>query len=104
VSTPVRLAAAVDEALVTGDVVRLMSLQHGTGSIVEFTLPADSSLIGRSLGTLELPSDAVLLVVHRNAEVRPAGADLVLAAGDELVFLAGEGAEQGLRERLRRTP
>lgn len=100
VSTPVRLAAAVDEAVVTGEVVRLMSLQHGTGSIAEFTLPADSALIGRPLGTLELPPDAVLLVVHRDREVRPADAELVLAAGDELVFLAGGDAEQGLRARL----
>jgi trk system potassium uptake protein TrkA len=100
VSTPGRLAAAVDEAVLSGDVVRLMTLQHGSGSIVEFTVPAASELIGRPLGGLSLPADAALLAVHRDKTVQPPSAELQLAAGDELVLLVATDGEARLRAQL----
>lgn len=100
VSTPARLAAAVDEAVETGQVVRLMQLHQGGGNIVEFTLPADSALVGRPLGSVSLPPEAALLAVCRDKVVQPPTADLRLAAGDELVLLAAGEAEAQLRAAL----
>jgi trk system potassium uptake protein TrkA len=101
VSTPVRLAAAVDEAVVSGHLVRLMNLQQSGGSIVEYTVPTDGRLAGMPLAPLALPPGAVLLGVYRSGELALPAAVPTLAAGDELVLLIAGDAEAELRAQLR---
>ena len=47
VNTPRLMTALVEEAVEIGDLVRLLTLQTGVASLVEFTVPADSHVIGR---------------------------------------------------------
>jgi trk system potassium uptake protein TrkA len=100
VSTPGSIVASVEEAVSTGDVVHLMTLQHGQGSIVEVTLPAASRLVGRHVTALDLPNDAALLGVSRGAGLLPSGPELVLQAGDEIVLLVSADAEERVRSRV----
>lgn len=102
VSTPRRLAAAVEEVVTVGDVVQLMTLQQGAGSIFEFTLPPGSPLVDRTPDGLPLPADAALLAVLRGNVVHAPSAELELAAADELVLLVSPDAEARLRDRLLR--
>lgn len=102
-STPGTLVAAVEEAVLTGDVVRLLTLQHGSGAIVAITLPPASELVGRTLAELDLPADAALLAVTRTRSLLPPEPGLRFAAGDELILLVAEDAEDEVRRRLRRT-
>src|SRR5690242_6871857 len=71
VSTPVRLAAAVDEAVLIGQVVQLMPLHEGGSTIVEYTVPGESRLAFLPTADLALPAGAVLLGVYRDRELLP---------------------------------
>ncbi|MGN6606162.1 MAG: potassium channel family protein [Jatrophihabitans sp.] len=101
VSTPSALVSLVEEAVTVGDLVELMTLQQGQGTIVAVTVAAGSRLDGSDLAGLGLPDGAVVVGVRRDGGVLVPGPTLVLQAGDELVLAASAGAEDGLRERLR---
>jgi trk system potassium uptake protein TrkA len=101
VSTPSTLVAAVEEAVSQGEVIRLMTLQHGEGNIIEVTLPAASRLVGRPLADINLPTDAALLTIIRSGNVLTPAPDLELRAGDELVLLVAPQIEDRIRDHLR---
>ncbi|MDT4997510.1 MAG: trk/ktr system potassium uptake protein [Pseudonocardiales bacterium] len=101
VSTPVALVAAVEEAVSSGEVVRLMSLQHGHGNIIEITLPETSHLVGKRIAHLDLPADAAPIAVARGKNLLTPVPDLVLRAADEIVLLVAPHVEDQVRARLR---
>ena len=100
VSTPSTVVAAVEEAVSRGDVVRLMTLQHGEGNIVEFTLPPTNRLVGRPLADVNLPGDAAFLAVLRGRTTLTPASDLVLCADDEVVLLVAPHVEGQVRTNL----
>jgi trk system potassium uptake protein TrkA len=101
VSTPRSLVASVEEAVTTGDVVHLMTLQHGQGSIIEVTLPAGSPLSGRPVTALDVPGDAALLGVARDGTgLLTPGHEVLLQGGDEIVLLVAADAEERVRAAL----
>lgn len=100
VNTPRLMTALVEEAVEIGDLVRLLTLQTGVSSIVEFTVPQESPLVGRTLGSVELPPDSTVVAILRDdAPISPSPDDVV-EAGDELFFIATIAAEDGLRAVL----
>ena len=66
VNTPQLMTALVEEAVEIGDIVRLLTLQTGVASIVEFTVPHDSHVIGSTVGGIEWPEDATLVAILRD--------------------------------------
>jgi len=100
VSTPVRLAAAVDEAVLIGQVVQLMPLHQGGSTIVEYTVPPESRLASRPVAELALPAGAVLLGVYRNRELLSPEPALPVQEADGLVLLVATEAEPELRTSL----
>lgn len=100
VSTPSIMTALVEEAVETGDLVRLLRLEAGGTALSEFRVPAEHWLAGRRVGTVSWPQDAPLVAVVRDGAPRHATADEVLEAGDELFFLAAAAAETALRRLL----
>ena len=93
VSTPRIISALVEEAVSVGDVVRLFSFRQGQATLVELTLPDDSSCIGKTVEEIELPDNASLAAIVRDGRViSPTAAD-VFSAGDELLFVASATAE-----------
>jgi trk system potassium uptake protein TrkA len=101
VSTPRILSALVEEAVTVGDVVRLFTLRQSESNLVEFTLPDDSPVIARQVGSLSWPSDAVLVVIARDGRVIQPTPQDTLEAHDELLFVAAPEAEPHLKELLR---
>ncbi|GAB3540147.1 TrkA family potassium uptake protein [Arthrobacter tecti] len=100
VNTPRLMTALVEEAVEIGDLVRLLTLQTGVSAIVEFTVPQDSLLIGRTLGSIDLPMDCTVVAILRDdAPITPSQDDVV-EAGDELFFVAAIAAEDALRDAL----
>lgn len=97
VSAPHRLVAAVEEAVIVGQVVRLMSLQQERTCIVEITLPANSNLAGTQVSALELPDGAMLMTILRDREVMQPRPEFNLEAHDELVLLTAADVEDELR-------
>lgn len=100
VNTPRLMTALVEEAVEIGDLVRLLTLQSGVASIVEFTVPSTSALLGRTLDSVQWPADAAVVAILRDDQpITPCGDD-VIESGDELFFVTTIAAEDGLREVL----
>lgn len=97
VNTPRLMTALVEEAVEIGDLVRLLTLQTGVSSMVEFTVPQDSALIGRTLGSVDWPADSTVVAILRDdAPITPSPDD-VIESGDELFFITTIPAEDELR-------
>ncbi len=100
VSSPRLLAAMVEEAVAVGDLVRLMTFQQSDANLLELTLAEDSSVIGRTVGSLDWPQDAALTAILRDGRVLVPAADDALEAGDELLLVASVDVEPQLNALL----
>lgn len=100
VNTPRLMTALVEEAVEIGDVVRLMTLQTGVASLVEFTVPADSPMVGRTVGQIEWPADCTLVAILRDQKPIPPSRDDVVDHRDELFFISTIAGENELRALL----
>ena len=101
VSTPSSLVSLVEEALNVGDLVELMTLQQGHGTIVALTVPPESPLVGQHAADLPLPADSALLCVRRDGAMTVVEPGLVLEPGDEVVLAASATVQAVIRDRLR---
>jgi trk system potassium uptake protein TrkA len=100
VSTPQLITALVEEAVSVGALVRLLQFQGGSAHLVEVTLAEQSPANGRSLADLDLPRDAtVVAVVREDRLVVPRG-DTTLTAGDEVLVLVLQNAEDAVQRLL----
>lgn len=95
VSTPRLMAALVEEAVGTGDLVRILTFQDSATHLFEVTLSAGSPLVGERVGTLELPPECSLVAIVRGNQPQ-APADGTFDVGDKLFFLASEAASSEL--------
>jgi trk system potassium uptake protein TrkA len=100
VSPPHILTAMVEEAVTTGDLVRLFRLEGGQVSVVEMKLADDSPAIGRALYELRLPTDCAIVAVLRDGHVVIPQPETVLGANDEIVALAPPDSEHPLRDMV----
>lgn len=100
VSTPRMLVALVEEAVSVGDLVRLFSFRQGAAELVEMTLPADSSVVGRSVGSIAWPTDTAPVALVRGHSVKSPAANDVLEPGDELLFVATPEREPELQSLM----
>jgi trk system potassium uptake protein TrkA len=100
VNTPQLMTALVEEAVEIGDLVRLLTLQTGVSSLVEFTVPHDSHVIGLTVGGIDWPEDATLVAILRDQAPITPSRDDVIDGGDELFFVTTIAAEDRLRELL----
>ena len=100
VSTPRIMTALVEEAVETGDLVRLLTLKSGQTSLVEFTVPAGHWVDGRRLGSVSWPDDVTVVSVVRDTRPITPSDDDVLEAEDEVFFLTTVAAEERLRSLL----
>ncbi|WP_285243571.1 NAD-binding protein [Pseudarthrobacter sp. fls2-241-R2A-127] len=104
VNTPQLMTALVEEAVEIGDLVRLLTLQTGVASLVEFTVPHDSHVIGMTVGDIHWPEDATLVAILRDQAPITPSRDDVIDGGDELFFVTTIAAEDRLRELLSSAP
>jgi trk system potassium uptake protein TrkA len=100
VSPPHILTAMVEEAVTSGDLVRLLRLEGGRVSIVEMTLASDSPGVGKPLYETRMPSDSAVVAILREGHVVIPQPETVLTAGDEVVALAVPEVEQVLRDAI----
>lgn len=97
VSTPRLLVSLVEEAVSVGDVVRLLTLRRGGANILGVTLPDQTPLAGRPVSKVGFPRDAALVAILRGGRVIVPEPDVPFEPGDELLVVAPEEAEAGLR-------
>ncbi len=88
VSTPRMLTALVEEAVTVGDLVRLMTFQGSNANLSELRLNTDSPVLGKTVGEVAWPQDAVLVAILREGNVLVPSPQMPLEAGDELLVVA----------------
>lgn len=98
VSTPRIMTALVEEAVSVGDLVRLFTFHQSGASIYEITLPEDSPVIGRRVGTLKLPGGLVLSAIIRSDSPMLPDGDDTFAPMDQLLLVVDATGEQFLPE------
>ncbi len=104
VSTPRMLSALVEEAVSTGDLVRLMTFKRSTTNLSEFTLPDESRLVGVRVRDIAFPGDAVLVAIIRDGLPLTPERDRAFEGGDELLFIVTADSESDLAEMLADEP
>ncbi|HEX4217910.1 MAG TPA: TrkA family potassium uptake protein [Acidimicrobiales bacterium] len=100
VSTPQLMTALVEEAVSVGSLVRLLRFQGGSAHLVEVTLADDSPAAGQALVDLGIPREATVVAVVRGDRLVVPRGDTRLAAGDEVLVLVTEEAEDGVQQLL----
>lgn len=100
VSTPRLMAALVEEAVTVGDLVRLFTFHQSNTNLVELTMPEDSPFVGRSVRDVQWPHDVVLVAILRDNTIQTPDSDRSLEAGDELLFVTPQDAEDQLSQLL----
>ncbi len=100
VSTPRIISALVEEAVSVGDVVRLFSLRKGEANLVQITLPDNAIAFGKTIGEISFASNSSLAAIVRDGGVISPQPHMLLASGDELLFVATALAESELKSCL----
>ncbi|MDQ4149385.1 MAG: TrkA family potassium uptake protein [Actinomycetota bacterium] len=100
VSPPHLLTSLVEEAVVVGDLVTLLRLEHGKVLLVEFTLTETSPAVGKVVGELSLPPDCSLVAVVRGGHVIAPSPETPLMIGDEILALTAPETKEQLESVL----
>lgn len=93
VSPPQLLTSLVEEAVTTGDIVRIFTLEGGGVALVEFTLDESSPAVGKVISELELPIDCAIVAIVRDKHVIVPRDETPLMVGDEVIALASPDQE-----------
>lgn len=100
VSTPHAIAAGVEGAIDIGHLVRLMGLRQGHANLTKYTLPQDSPLVGRTVGSMTLPPNTMLATVQRGRRIIVPTPEEHFEDGDELLFVADESADGDIHDLI----
>jgi trk system potassium uptake protein TrkA len=100
VSTPHLITGLVQEAVTVGSFVRLLSFEGGRAKLAEVTLADDSPAVDREIAELELPRDATVVAILRDKSVVVPRGDTVVRAGDEVMVLVTNDADDEVRRVL----
>jgi trk system potassium uptake protein len=99
-SPPHILTALVEEAVTSGDLVRLLKLEGGQVTLVEVTINEASPMAGRPLYELRLPQDSAVVAILRGGHVVIPQPETQLVAGDEIMAIATPEVEEAIRSAL----
>ncbi len=93
VSTPRIMTALVEEAVSVGDLVKVFTFHQSGAAIYEITLPADSPVVGKRVGSITLPGTVVLASIIRSDRPIAPNVDDTLEAGDQLLLVVDATGE-----------
>jgi trk system potassium uptake protein TrkA len=96
VSPPHLLTSLVEEAVVVGDLVTLLRLEHGKVLLAEMTLDESAPVVGKVVGEVNLPRDCSLVAIVRAGHVIAPRDETPLMVGDEVLALATAGTMEEL--------
>jgi trk system potassium uptake protein len=99
-SPPHILTSLVEEAVTSGDLVRLFKLEGGQVTLVEVTVDEDAPIAGRPLYELRLPQDSAIVAILREGHVVIPQPETQITVGDEILAIATPEVEEILRQSL----
>ena len=88
VSTPSAMVGGVEGAIDVGHLTRLRGLGRGSANLLKVTLASRSAFVGQQVRTVVLPDNTAMVSVLRGERIILPSDDEVLAAGDEVLFVA----------------
>ena len=101
VNTTNIILAHIEQELPSHPLIPLLKLKRGNLEVVEVKVPPGSSVVGKKLRDLALPSDSMIsLVVGKEKEPRLPTPETVLEAEDEVVAVTSADTEEALRAAL----
>jgi trk system potassium uptake protein TrkA len=80
--------------------VRLFTFRQSNTNLVELTMPGDSPFNGQRVSDVPWPDDVVLVAILRDNTIQTPDSDRSLEAGDELLFVTPQDAEDQLSQLL----
>lgn len=80
------------------DMTTLLKLERGNASIVQIHVSETSSVNGKRIKDLEIPSSAIIITIMRGEETIVTKGDTVIHAGDDLLALADEVTQPKLNK------
>jgi trk system potassium uptake protein TrkA len=100
VSAPHLLSALVEEAVSVGSIVRLMQVAGGKARLLEVTLDDVSPVVGRSIVDAGFPRGSSVVAIVRTGNVVVPHGDTTFYAGDEVIVLVSDDAEDEVASLL----
>lgn len=97
VSPTKTILSLIEAELPSSRFVPLMTLKSAGLEIIEVRIPAESSVVGQTLGTINLPRSCNLALIIRDKQFVPPTADTVLLANDDVFALVNREGEEELR-------
>lgn len=100
ISVTAAVANMIDQEINPKSMVHYLTMQHGHLIMVEATLSKDSPAVGRSISSLLLPPETIIVsILHEGMVNVPTGAT-VLADGDEVIAITRSGHQTEVKQIL----
>jgi trk system potassium uptake protein TrkA len=97
VSPTKTILSLIESELPSSRFVPLMTLKSAGLEIIEVRIPAESTVVGQTLGTINLPRSCNLALIIRDKQFVPPTSETVLLANDDVFALVNREGEEGLR-------
>jgi trk system potassium uptake protein TrkA len=97
VSPTKTILSLIEAELPSSRFVPLMTLKSAGLEIVEVRIPAESNVVGKTLGAINLPRSCNLALIIRDKQFVSPGADTILLANDDVFALVNREGEEELR-------
>jgi len=93
----------IEQQIETGEVIPLAPLQRGNIEIVEVDLGPDSPVVGKRVGQVTLPEDALVISIVREGHAILPNIDIKFEEGDSVIALVTAEKEPQLRAAFAET-
>lgn len=95
------ILAYIEQELPSHPLITFLKLQSGSIEVVEVKIPAGSEVVGKKLGTFNLPEgSAILLVISKDKGAQIPTEETVLQAEDEVMVVTSTENEEAIRAVL----
>jgi trk system potassium uptake protein TrkA len=97
VSPTKTIISLIEAELPSSRFVPLMTLKSAGLEIIEVRIPAEASVVGKTLGEINLPRSCNLALIIREKQFVSPTANTILLANDEVFALVNREGEEELR-------
>jgi trk system potassium uptake protein TrkA len=98
VSPTKTILSLIEAELPSSRFVPLMTLKSAGVEIIEVRIPAESPVVGKTLGAVNLPRSCTLALIIRDKQFVTPTAETVLQPNDDVFALVNREGEQALRD------
>jgi len=98
VSPTKTILSLIEAELPSSRFVPLMTLKSAGLEIIEVRIPAESPVVGQTLGTVNLPRSCNLALIIRDKQFITPTSEIVLLPNDDVFALVNREGEQALRD------